>query len=185
MIATFDSSRPGQGPVERMVTASRRVEGGVKGIVSCLDMSSEGILAAGTFGRGVGLYGGWGRGGLVGAFQLPVGEGTGVTQVKWSDGGRYLVVVERGSNGVGLWDVRSLGRGRLAWLEGREGRTNQRLGVDVIRRGNGSGFEVWAGGTDGKIKVWNGVGMSEGVMNPEWELQAHHGESSSGRSGTF
>jgi len=64
----------------------------MKGIVSALGMSCEGLLAAGTFTRWVGLYDGGGRGGTVGVFEIKrqekdgggIGDGAGITQVLWS-----------------------------------------------------------------------------------------------------
>ena len=149
--------------------------GGVKGIVSALGMSPEGILAAGTFGRWVGLYDGFGRGGSLGAFEIQSDggrgeEGTGVTQVVWSADGRYLLVVERCSDGVGVWDVRGTGK-RLAWLRGRKANTNQRMAVEVV------GGEMWAGGTDGMVRLWGGLGQREGNIDPDWGFEAHGGRS--------
>ena len=149
----------------------------MKGLVSCLGMSSEGVLAAGTFTRWVGLYDSGGSGGTVGVFEIKsgdgdmdeVGDGTGITQVLWSECGRYLCVVERGSNGVGVWDIRGTGR-RLSWLNGRKARTGQRLGAEVV------GTNVWAGGLDGNVRVWEGLGRREGVVAPNQDFKVHDGE---------
>ncbi|KAL8807962.1 MAG: hypothetical protein Q9182_000428 [Xanthomendoza sp. 2 TL-2023] len=159
LISIFDINRNGEGPAERMPTVpSKRSKavgglGGIKGIVSALDMGSEGILAAGTFSRWVGLYDAYGRGGSLGVFELPRrasrnGElgGTGVSQVLWSVDGRYLCVVQRCSNGIGVWDVRGTGK-QLAWMRGRNAQTNQRMGVEVL------GNELWAGGLDGIVRA--------------------------------
>ena len=177
-MSVFDLNRNGEGPMStRHTTPSRRhhtaAAGGMKGIVSALAMSSDGMLAAGTFSRWVGLYDGYGRGDTVSAFAVAQQregdestDGKGLTQVMWSQCGRYLCTVERGSDGIGVWDIRGNGKW-LAWLKGRNARTPQRLGVDVI------GGEVWAGGIDGLVRVWEGLGMTEGVINPKWEYQAH------------
>lgn len=149
---------------------------GMKGIVSALGMSPDGILAAGTFSRWIGLYDGYGRGGTRGIFETTesdgVGrgnrDGAGITQLNWSDCGNYLCVAERESNGIGVWDIRGSGR-RLAWLQGRAARTNQRLGVEVM------GGEVWAGGIDGIIRIWEGLGQREGDLDPAWQFHAHDG----------
>lgn len=146
----------------------------MKGIVSALGMSCEGMLAAGTYSRWVGLYDGFGRGGDAGVFpvgadaedEVGQGRGGGITQVVWSLCGRYLCAVERASDGVGVWDVRGTGK-RLAWLRGRNAKTQQRLGVEV------TGGEVWAGGSDGVVRVWEGLGMVEGVVDPGWGFRAH------------
>lgn len=189
-VSVFDLNRNGEGPVCRMPTIpSRRkkmVGGGVgmKGCVSAMGVSgADGVLAAGTFGRWVGLYDGEGRGGTVGVFSVAgeehsvedgvgVGEGYvggGITQVVWSACGRYLYVVERMSNGVLVYDVRVLGR-RVGWLRGRRARSQQRMGVEAWGR------EVWAGGTDGVVRVWEGVGEGEGAVDPCWEFRAHEGK---------
>ena len=189
LVSTFDINRNGEGPLTRTpTTMSRRNqyaggEIGMKGIVSALGISSEGILAAGTFSRWVGLYDGYGRGATMGVFEVRsrqepdqedctgtgTGTGTGITQVIWSSCGRYLCTVERDSDGISIWDVRGTGR-RLAWLRGRNARTKQRLGVDLVRS------EIWAGGIDGKVRIWEGLGMTEGIVDPAWEFHAHDGK---------
>ena len=177
-VSVFDLNRNGEGPMSTRHTTPSRTHhttaaGGMKGIVSTLAMSSDGILAAGTFSRWVGLYDGYGRGDTVSVFAVAQQregdestEGKGLTQVMWSQCGRYLCTVERGSDGIGVLDIRG-NRKWLAWLKGRNARTPQRLGVDMI------GGEVCAGGTDGMVRVWDGLGMTEGVINPKWEYQAH------------
>ncbi|KAL8693416.1 MAG: hypothetical protein Q9218_001765 [Villophora microphyllina] len=181
LIATFDINRNGEEPVARMPTIpSKRSKvvggvGGIKGIISALGMSPEGVLAAGTFSRWIGLYDGQGRGGSVGAFQLGEeagttmeADGTGVTQVLWSNDGRYLCVAERCSDEIGIWDIRGTGK-KLASLRGRNAVTNQRMSVDVMSS------EVWAGGVDGMVRVWGKLGMNEGTIDPTWEFKAHGG----------
>lgn len=185
MVSTFDINRNGQGPLSRVhTTPSRRERGsrwinsgcevGMKGIVSALRMSCEGLLAAGTFSRWIGLYDGYGRGGTMGVFEIngidpdDTDNGSGITQVLWSSCGRYLCVVERSSDGISVYDVRGTGR-RLSWFRGRKARTNQRLGVDIL------GSEIWAGGTDGLVRIWEGVGMLEGNISPSREFEAHDG----------
>lgn len=187
LVSTFDINRNGQDPFNRVpTTPSRRNRGGIrgemgmKGIVSSLAVSCEGLLAAGTFSRWIGLYDGHGRGGTMGIFHVKGGEGEGegegedadtgigITQVIWSSCGRYLCVVERGSNGIGVWDVRGTGR-RLSWLRGRMAQTKQRLGVDIL------GSEIWAGGKDGMVRVWEGLGTAEGIVSPTGQFHAHEG----------
>lgn len=152
---------------------------GMKGIVSALAINKDGMLAAGTFSRWIGLYDTSGGGGASSIFPLNeieksneggVGQGTGITQLLWSPCSRYLCVVERNSDGVGVWDIRGSGQ-RLAWLRGRQALTPQRLEVEVM------GEEVWAGGTDGKIRVWEGLGMREGIVEPDRVFIAHGGAS--------
>ncbi len=148
----------------------------MKGIVSALGVSSEGMLAAGTYTRWVALYDVLSRGGNAGVFSVgtedEVERGGGITQAVWSACGRYLCVVERASDGVGIWDIRGTGK-RLAWLRGRNARTQQRLSVEVV------GAELWAGALDGVVRVWEGLGMAEGVMDPSWDFRAHEDSVSS------
>jgi len=157
----------------------------MRGIVSALslqperdvDASGNAMLAAGTWTRWTGLYDMRGMGGTVGTWSIAAAAdsdagigGSGVTQTAWSSDGRYLYVVERKSNGVLVYDVRVTGK-LVCWLEGREANTNQRLGVDVFE--GEKGMEVWAGGMDGVVRVWEGVGMTEGKVEKSWEWKAH------------
>lgn len=186
MISVFDVSRSGQGPVERHPTIpSRRnklVGGGVgmKGIVSALSINNEGLLAAGTFSRCVGLYASEGRGDCVAVFAVADGHeeslgmgGSGITQLLWSPCGRYLYVAERRSDGMSVYDIRVAGR-RLGWLKGRRADTNQRLSVQVVR--STTGHELWAGGTDGYIRVWSNPGDTDGTLDPWIGWKAHDGK---------
>ena len=187
-ISTFDIQRDGEGPFERIYTtpsrrgmASGRV--GMKGIVSALASNTDGILAAGTFTRWVGLCDARVGGGISAVFPLDendkrkeqagVGQGTGITQLLWSTCLRYLCVIERNTDGIGVWDIRGSGE-RLAWLNRRKALTPQRLGAEIVDS------EVWAGGMDGNIRVWEGLGASEGVVEPCLEFHAHDGMSNCG-----
>lgn len=213
LIAEFDLSRPSSSPVTLLPTIpSKRktlVGGGVgmKGIVSALAVSSNGVLAAGTFTGWLGFYDGEGIGDTLAVFPLRVaggsmegpGGGEGVTSLAWSSCGRYLVVAERGSDGTGVWDIRGTGK-RLAWLSGRKAETMQRLNIAIAapsttdtvgERGAKAGLDepgedgpsehtphseaesVWAGGTDGRVRMWAGLGQQEGVLAPTWSFAAH------------
>jgi hypothetical protein len=155
---------------------------GIRGIVSALSVQGpEGMLAAGTWTRCVGLYDMEGVGGTVSTWSVADAAdehagigGTGITQTLWSACGRYLYVVERKSAGVLVYDVRVMGK-LVAWLEGRNAYTNQRLAVDIFEGKDGA--EIWAGGADGIVRVWEGVGKSEGALERSWEWAAHDGKS--------
>ena len=181
-ISAFDLSRPGESPfynAKTIPSKRKKIVGGgvgIKGIVSSLAMNCDKILAAGMFSRCIGLYDGGGTGGTVGLFKVgenphdaaEIGEGDGITQVLWSICGRYLCAVERKSDGIGVWDIRVTGR-RLSWCKGRRAVTTQRLSVDLVEG------DIWAGGTDGVVRVWDGVGKHEGVRTPTWDFKAHEG----------
>ncbi|CAG8934464.1 unnamed protein product [Penicillium salamii] len=190
LICLFDVSRPGtQGPVSSMPTIpSKRkqiVGGGVgmKGIVSALAVSpsGDGILAAGTFTRHVGLYNSNGSGESLGTFSIAKTEanrdigGRGITQLVWSPCGRYLYVAERKSDGVLVYDVRVTGQ-MLGHLRGRKALTNQRMRIDVVPSGPDGSHEVWAGGTDGFMRVWRSPEYSAGGQDPDAEFKVHDGE---------
>jgi telomerase Cajal body protein 1 len=183
LISVFDVSRVGQSPVSYLPTSSRKSQDevmGMKGIVSALTIDeATGILAAGTFSRHVGLYDNSGQGECVGVFCVEGTDadkhigGAGITQVSWSEDGRYLYIVERKSDGVMFYDIRKTGQ-LLGWLVGRNAKTNQRLGVDVICSQNSTG--VWAGGSDGMIRKWLNPQEQEGAVEVHMEFQGHDGK---------
>lgn len=155
----------------------------MRGIVSAMSQQPSpenadvGMLAAGTWTRWVGLYDLGGLGGTVATWSVAEAAdvdagigGMGVTETKWSACGRYLFVVERRSRGVLVYDVRVTGK-LVSWLVGREADTNQRIGVDLFPAENGT--EIWAGGVDGVVRVWEGVGMTEGGLERTWEWKTH------------
>lgn len=161
----------------------------MRGIVSALSIQpstsasfagdGDGMLAAGTYTRWVGLYDTSGLGGTVATWSIAEAAdgiagigGGGLTQTAWSACGKYLLVAERCSRGVLVYDVRISGK-LVCWLEGRKAETNQRLGIDVFDAEGGA--EVWAGGTDGVVRIWEGVGMCEGGVERSWEWKAHEG----------
>ncbi|KAJ5120850.1 uncharacterized protein N7515_010238 [Penicillium bovifimosum] len=187
LICLFDVSRTGlSGPVSSMPTIpSKRkqiVGGGVgmKGIVSALALnpSGDGILAAGTFTRHVGLYSSNGSGELLGTFSIaktPANRdigGRGVTQIVWSPCGRYLYIAERKSDGVLVYDVRVTGQ-LLGHLRGRKASTNQRMKIDVVPSGPDGAHEIWAGGTDGFMRVWESPEHCVGGKDPDREFRVH------------
>ena len=189
LISTFDVSRVGDGPITSIPTGPKRGQSSdynsainMRGIVSALAADpSTGLLAAGTFARTVGLYDSHGQGECVGVFSVKgtapdrIIGGGGVTQVSWSPCGKYLYVTERKSNGVILYDIRKTGQ-LLGWLEGRNARTNQRLGVDVFATDDGTGHEIWAGGLDGCFRLWKNPHQHEGSISPAFEFRGHDGK---------
>lgn len=101
--------------------------------------------------------------------------GAGINQTAWSPCGRYLVINERQSTGMLVYDVRGANR-VLGFLAGRDARTHQRMSCDTFQGlENIGGFEVWAGAMDGTVKVWEGVGNAEGCQWPSWDFSATDG----------
>lgn len=189
LLAVFDVSRPGEGPMSLLPTAhSRRAHKpsssmsiGMKGIVSALSIeTTSSVLAAGTFSRHVGLYSASGQGESLGVFRVDGNEadcrvgGGGITQLRWSPCGRYLYIVERCSRGVMVYDIRKTGQ-LLSWAEGRSAETNQRMGVDLHTSADG-GLEIWAGGVDGRIRIWKNTHCQEGGQQPDLAWLAHQGK---------
>lgn len=215
LIAHFDASRTGShGPVSRVATvpSARHIAkgGGVgmKGTVSALAAApgpdsaaaaAAGLIAAGTWTRWVGLYDLSRANTCVANWSLPpargrrTGAGGGVVQAIWSPCGRYLVLNERRSTSLLVYDVRVTGR-LLSRLVDRDADTNQRLGCDVFASpavgaggGGGGRFEVWAGTRDGRVLVWDAVGGRAGdqgegegegegeerLSSHSWEWQTH------------
>lgn len=165
----------------------------MRGIVSALALqpasssdSASALLAAGAWTRQLALYDASGMGGTVSTWSIDSAAdteagigGAGVSQLLWSPCGRYLFVVERKSAGVLVYDVRVTGR-LVGWFAGRRAETNQRLSVQVVDAGE-KGTEIWAGGKDGVVRVWNWKGLpgndrgdstAEGVESA-WEWKAH------------
>ena len=155
----------------------------MRGTVSALSVQAagqEGLLAAGTWTRWVGLYdlnragncvvANWG---VASAAEENGVGGRGIVQTVWSPCGRYLVVNERGAGGMLVYDLRGTNQ-LLGTLKGRDGYTNQRLSCDVFPGTEEiGGFEVWAGTRDGGVVVYEGVGMREGDHEPAWSTKAH------------
>ncbi|PNS18460.1 hypothetical protein CAC42_6277 [Sphaceloma murrayae] len=170
-LSFFEVVRDGEGPVATISTAGAGM--GVRGLVMAMDICAKsGVLAVGSSGGQVGVYEAGGRGGEVLVFEAEEGEGAkgrGVVQVKWVRGGRYLLVGQRGSDGIGVYDVR---RGRRAcWLKGRRAGLMMRMGFDVVE--SEEGVDVWAGGTDGAVRVWKDVTSREGTTEADVQWKAH------------
>jgi WD40 repeat protein len=153
----------------------------MRGIVSAMSVDPHTrVLAAGTFGRQVGLYDAVGQGECVGVFSVTGTEadlsigGSGITQVSWSPCGRYLYIAERKSDGVVLYDIRKTGQ-LLGWLTGRAAQTNQRLAIDVVPTDSDSGHEIWAGGMDGYVRMWKNPHEKEAAIPPTYDFKAHNG----------
>ncbi|KAK4544351.1 hypothetical protein LTR36_004242 [Oleoguttula mirabilis] len=188
-ISIFDCSRDTSGPSSFHRTGANRKARqqygkpsiGCQGIVSALSISGDGVLAAGTTEREVGLYANEGRGECITAFALAERgavacgktqvHGTGITSLKWSPCGKYLCIAERQCDSIQVYDVRNT----MQWvsqLTGRQADTTQKLGVDIVTISDG--YEVWAGGTDGCVRMWSNPGSQGGEHTPDGEMKLHN-----------
>lgn len=186
MISVFDTLADGCEPVVQQRTHVRlniASSTGMRsaGIVSALSLSTDNLLAAGTTEREVALYDHEGRGGCTTTFTVgqKSGEGDklsghGITKLAWSPSGIYLLVAERQSDVIQIYDVRNTFQ-RVAWLTGRKAQTPQRLGFDVVP--TAAGYEVWAGGVDGCVRMWVNPGSSAGEQVLDGALHVHDGKS--------
>ena len=187
-LAIFDASYPGSGPVLTHKTALGRREARVKGAdpnrrckgtITALSTNSDGILAAGTRERNLALYAQEGSGECITSFSLSslhdpqsMAKGTGITLLSWDPSGTYLLVTERQSEVISVFDMRNT-YSRVAWLSGRKAMTFQKLGMDVVP--TAKGYEVWASGTDGCVRMWKNPGAAEGEQAPDGVLEVHAG----------
>lgn len=187
LLSLYDLSRPSQEPITSIQTGPKRKTSeynattNMRGLVSALAVdSSSGLLAAGTFGRQIGLYAAMGQGECVGVFSVKdtiadghIG-GSGITQVAWSQNGRYLYITERKSDGVIIYDIRKTGQ-LLSWLVGRNAHTNQRLSINLTSTDEEGGLEIWGGGVNGDVRVWKDPHHQEGPVSPAFSFKAHDG----------
>ncbi|KAK9422773.1 putative Guanine nucleotide-binding protein negative regulator 1 [Seiridium unicorne] len=202
-LARFDVSRTGQEPVLRIKTIpserhlSKGGGVGMRGTISTLSAPPSqqghggGLVAAGTWTRWIGLYDFDQAGECASTWSIESAakqtavdgcdgiHGDGISQTLWSPCGRYLLVSERKSRGILVYDVRVTGQ-LLGWLEGRDTVSNQRITCDVFpSQQEYGGFEVWSGTGSGTVKVWEGVGLTAGAQEASWDWQAHESTVSS------
>jgi WD40 repeat protein len=187
-VAIFDTSRANEGPVAMHITKPKDPQRAAtsmrdSGLIMSLSISTDGYLAAGSSNRSVGIFSSSGHGGCQTAFSVAPGlndpdaatcGGTGITSLTWTPDGNYLLVGERQSDGIHVYDVRNQLR-RVAWLAGRNALTTQRLGIFTVP--TLSGLEVWAGGMDGSLRMWQNPGQAEGTQEPDAVLSGMHGDS--------
>jgi telomerase Cajal body protein 1 len=204
-IATFDLEHTDD-PIHTIQTIPskrNKLKGGgrgFKGWISALSLSpptttsTSGLLAAGARTRYIGIYDPV-SGTDVTHFSLPgtidgkkmrnenlkhvMGEG--VSHLKWSPCSKYLYVAERDSDVLLIYDVRNFSLS-VAYCTGRKALTKQKLGFDVWNAGaspydvEGVSHEIWAGGTDGKIRVWRDPYVKEGAVEPDEVVKVHDGD---------
>lgn len=182
LVSVFDVSRDGEGPVTKHRTKPKNPTEAAtsmrdNGKIMALSVSSDGLLAAGGTNRKIGLFANQGHGACQTAFSVAGSpgddvhhSGSGITSVAWTPDGHYVLAAERQSDGIHVYDVRTQLR-RVAWLSGRRANTTQRLGIDIVP--TATGCEVWAGGTDGHVRMWQNPGSLEGEQGPDADLDMH------------
>lgn len=189
-LAIFDISRDGSGPIAthnnnprnpQTAVSSMRDSGLIMSLAVC---PHTGLLAAGSSNRTIGLFSASGHGSCETSFSVAserghsspsndsTHSGTGITSLSWTPDGTYLLVAERQSSGIHVYDVRNQ-LCRVAWLSGRHALTTQRLGFSTVQVQ--SGLEVWAGGMDGGVRMWRNPAESEGEQEPDAVFEGLHG----------
>lgn len=179
ILAAYDCSRDGSGPVflqqlkpgRKALSTSIRAQR--RGAVSSLAISTDGTLALGTTLREVALYEQEGLGRCTSVFSLEAGVGTGVTNVEWSPCGKYLLIAERQSDVVQVYDIRDTYQ-KVSTLTGRKADTTQTLNINVVP--TATGYEVWGGGLDGQVRMWRDPGSREGEVGMDAEFKVADGE---------
>lgn len=187
LISLFDASVDGSGPFlsHKLAHGTReRKQYGLpntcQGIVSAMSVSADGVLAIGTFQRNLALFSHEGAGECMTSLALsPLpgqqdqAKGNGITHLAWSPCGTYLLVAERQSDFVHVYDVRNAFE-RVSCLVGRTAQTTQPLGIDVVP--TAESFELWAGGKDGSVRMWKNPGSVQGEQAPESVSKMHQRE---------
>ena len=176
LLAVFDCSQYGEGPsISHKLRRGRKAPRGLqtlqrKGFVSALSISNEGFLALGTNEREIALYSNEGLGSSISSFELEPDLGSGVSDLKWSPCGKYLLVAERQSNVVQVYDIRNTQQ-KISDLTGRYAITPQKMHIEVVP--TAVGYEVWGGGTDGVVRMWSNPGEKEEDQMPNAALKLH------------
>jgi WD40 repeat protein len=163
---------------------------GYKGTISALAMAyRSNMFAAGSWSSHVGLYRLIHGGGIeeITHFPLPrkyntnphhnrfddALRGEGVTQLKFSPCENYVYIAERHSDSILVYDVRNVALS-LSYCAGRNARTVQKLAFDIFPIPTGPGhLDLWAGGVDGVIRIWNNPHLCQGAVRPCTELAMH------------
>lgn len=178
-ISIFETSRSGAGPVTDFPTRpGRRARASysgdstvsLQGLVSALVIApATGVLAAGSTGGQVALYDDGGAGERITSFEP--GMARGVSNLRWDATGQHLLIAGRASDTIVVYDMRA-GKRRTVLL-GRKAKTTLGLGFEIVEAEEG--YDVWAGGTDGCVRVWKNVTSRDGEISPERFMRLHDG----------
>lgn len=129
-IKAFSTGRPGR-ECTTLTTYKRKGESTLKGIISTLSTNPDGtLLAAGGYTSKIAVYS-TSDSSCVCSFVS--GHKNGVTQVKFSPDGKYLVSGARKDSEIRVWDIRKTDT-PLYCFE-RQGTTNQRIVFDFSSTG--------------------------------------------------
>ncbi|KAJ6259351.1 hypothetical protein Dda_6251 [Drechslerella dactyloides] len=183
-IHLFDITREKDGPVESYNTGQKRKkaaiadgysQSGVRGIVSALAMhAGTQMFAAGTYSRRVLLYSSpWQDGQLLDSINLndirndthsssPYhydASGNGVTSLSFSGNGTHLLIAERKSANLYIYDIRNLSTVHSI-LTRRHAQTNQKIQAAFTNLA-GIPDTVVSGGIDGIVRAWNPFSSSQ------------------------
>ncbi|KAF1801250.1 WD40-repeat-containing domain protein [Mucor lusitanicus] len=124
----------------------RKSRKGQKGIISCLDFSTDGLYAAGSYSQSIGIYD---QTNNELCLKLTGFQGGGATQVQFSKDGLYLYSASRHSNTILCWDIRD--SANILFELPRPGKTNQRMQFDV----DATGKYLTTGDTEGNVLIYD------------------------------
>jgi len=146
-IYTFDVSRPGRQIEFRKTIASRKAKGGQRGLISCFstNMYWSGMYAAGSYSKQILVYSESDNRRSIAELE---GHTGGVTSVRFTPDGNYLLSGSRKENLIYCWDMR-MSMAPVVKYE-RKVETNQRIYFDI----DSNGTRLVTGGTDGQTLVY-------------------------------
>ncbi|XP_022098757.1 LOW QUALITY PROTEIN: telomerase Cajal body protein 1-like [Acanthaster planci] len=142
MIRVFDMDRPGNTCEDR---PTRDKTSGQSGIISCFAVNSDGLYAAGSYSKSIGLYA-EPSGSMICMVQGQMG---GVTHLMFSPDSNRLYSGGRKDPEIICWDMRNPGRVLFSLM--RDVTTNQRMYFDL----DSTGQYLVSGNQDGTVSVWD------------------------------
>ncbi|CEP10569.1 hypothetical protein [Parasitella parasitica] len=124
----------------------RKTKKGQKGIISCIDFSTDGLYAAGSYSQSIGIYD---QHNNELCLKLTGLGGGGATQVQFSKDGLYLYSASRHSNSILCWDIRD--SANVLFELPRPGKTNQRMQFDL----DATGKYLLTGDIQGNVLIYD------------------------------